>query len=661
MIKGAVIAGRYQFVEPIGHGAMGEVWRAEDMLLGRTVAIKTLPRVTPNDEEMERARREARVAAGLQNPHTVSVFDVVIEDGRPFLVMEYVEGESLAHVLESEGSLDPDRAARIISEIANGLAAAHALGVVHRDIKPANVLLTPIGTAKLADFGIARGPTDSSLTQTGQMVGTVAFMAPEVARGDPATPASDVWSLGATMFACVEGHPPFAGVNAPNATAMLLRLVSERPPPSIHAGPYREVIAAMLTVDPVRRPSADAVIDQLLVAEAGGPTTKTGAAFRSRRGWLFAGALSSVAAVTAAILIGNPFSSHGHPAAGSIRTGTSSNTRPSTSGSSASDSPVDFTKAPRTLVTGYSPGAAAATPDGKHLWIIADGTSLSSGHPDGEADIFALPSFTPERHIRLGPRPEDIAFSADGSTAYIPEIGADSGLNGHLDVVNVKTGGIHRITVGPYPVSVALSRDGQFAFVANANLERDSLYKVNLHTGTSTVLANISQAETIVPSRDARTLFVLSVGAVTAVSADSGKVLWSRQIIKNSIALCGANVCVGTAPPNVAGLNPVSVTMFDAASGRTVADQTLAVSTNSIAQVNAMTCSTDGKTLYASYDSSADPNGPPRLAILSVDASSLKLLDDRTLGKISPVGLAYFPGKLITLPDPLTRNVAVFG
>ncbi|WP_375484447.1 protein kinase [uncultured Jatrophihabitans sp.] len=259
-----LLADRYRRVATLGEGAMGEVWLADDLVLGRRVAVKQL-RVGSDAASVERMVREARTAARLHHPNAVSVHDLVTADGRPYLIMEYVEGETLEERLRRVGRLSPAEACAIGAQVARALEAAHAQGVVHRDVKPANVMITGDGRAKLADFGIARREGDTSLTATGHTIGTLAFMAPEAVGDGHASAASDVWSLGATVFAAVEGHPPY--LDGDGATARLLfRLMTEPPPPAPHAGPAGPLLARMLDRSPERRPSAGEAARRLATA-----------------------------------------------------------------------------------------------------------------------------------------------------------------------------------------------------------------------------------------------------------------------------------------------------------------------------------------------------------------------------------------------------------
>jgi serine/threonine protein kinase len=239
MGTGRVIAGRYRLLGPVGRGAMGIVWRGRDELLDRDVAVKEVQITAltlPAEAEVayQRTLREARTAARLSHPGVVTVFDVVEEDGSPWIIMELISGRSLDQVIAEDGPLPPVHAAQLGSTLVGALDTAHAAGVLHRDVKPSNVLIATDGRTVLTDFGIATFAEDPSLTQAGMIVGTPGFTAPERVRGGSATPASDLWSLGATLYAAVEGHPPFA---RETAMATLTALATEPHPPPVRAGP----------------------------------------------------------------------------------------------------------------------------------------------------------------------------------------------------------------------------------------------------------------------------------------------------------------------------------------------------------------------------------------------------------------------------------------
>jgi eukaryotic-like serine/threonine-protein kinase len=256
--KGQLIAGRYRLVESVGSGGMGVVWRAEDERLARTVAIKHLVvRTGLSDMQTEgarrRAMREARIAARLQHRNAISLFDVAEHDGEPCLVMEFLPSRSLSVVLADRGSLPAGEVADIGAQVAAALAAAHAAGIVHRDVKPGNILLAGEGTVKITDFGISRALDDTTVTQTGMLAGTPAYLAPEIARGQDPDRASDVFSLGATLYHAVEGAPPF-GTNG-NALALLHAVASGAVPPPHRAGSLTPVLMSLLCAEPEDRPT----------------------------------------------------------------------------------------------------------------------------------------------------------------------------------------------------------------------------------------------------------------------------------------------------------------------------------------------------------------------------------------------------------------------
>ncbi|HET6393571.1 MAG TPA: serine/threonine-protein kinase [Blastococcus sp.] len=271
-----VVAGRYALDGVLGRGGMGTVWLATDQVLERQVALKELTfSVELTDEERailrERTMREARAAARLDHPHVATVYDVVEEDGKPWLVMKHVPARSLQEVLEQEGPLAPVAVARIGLDLLAALEAAHAIGIVHRDVKPANVLVSADGRACLTDFGIATATGDSSLTTYGTLIGSPSYMAPERANGEDPRPSVDLWSLGATLYAAVEGRPPF---NRGEAMATLLSVVSEHPAPVLRAGPLEPVLSGLLTKDPARRSSAAAarsLLEDVVAGRAAAP------------------------------------------------------------------------------------------------------------------------------------------------------------------------------------------------------------------------------------------------------------------------------------------------------------------------------------------------------------------------------------------------------
>ncbi|MEU0794600.1 serine/threonine-protein kinase [Amycolatopsis sp. NPDC005961] len=301
--EGRLVAGRYRIAGRIGTGAMGAVWQAHDEVLGRTVAIKQLllqPHLDEHDAEDARQRtmREGRIAARLHHPNAISVFDVVTDDnGQPCLIMEYLNSTSLAAVLQERRTLPPTEVARIGAQVAAALREAHAVGIVHRDIKPGNILLGANGVVKITDFGISRAKDDVTVTKTGMIAGTPAYLAPEVAIGGDPGPESDVFSLGSTLYAACEGQPPF-GLSE-NTLSLLHAVAAGQINPPRQSGPLASVLAVLLHPDIQHRPTAEEC-EELLAAVArgelplGGPSDETMMA--PSAGVLGAGALGAAAA-----------------------------------------------------------------------------------------------------------------------------------------------------------------------------------------------------------------------------------------------------------------------------------------------------------------------------------------------------------------------------
>jgi serine/threonine protein kinase len=271
MPENPLLAQRYRLLTEVGRGGMGTVWHARDEVLGRDVAVKEV--ILPHgfsDEEREvqhkRTFREARTAARLSHPGVVTVYDVVEEDGRPWIVMELIRARSLHEQIKRDGPMEPRRVAEIGRQMAGALRVAHEAGILHRDVKPSNVLVGG-SRAVLTDFGIARAQSDATLTQTGMLIGSPAYIAPERARGRVAVPASDLWSLGVTMYAAVEGKSPF---ERPDAMASLVAVLTDDPEPAPNAGPLRPVIEGLLRKDPAQRLTVDEVavmLDRILAPE----------------------------------------------------------------------------------------------------------------------------------------------------------------------------------------------------------------------------------------------------------------------------------------------------------------------------------------------------------------------------------------------------------
>jgi eukaryotic-like serine/threonine-protein kinase len=249
---GRLLSGRYRLRAVVGRGGMGVVWEARDELLKRDVAVKELiwpPHLTEAEQRTacRRAVREAQTAGRLAHPNVVRIYDIVEEDGHPWIIMELLPYQSLRDLVREEGPLAPARAARVGLGVLAALRAAHAAGVLHRDVKPANILVAPGGRVVLTDFGIARAAGSPTLTTTGALVGSPSYIAPERARGGQSGSAGDLWGLGASLYAAVEGQPPFER-DAPLAT--LTAVVVDEPEEAVHAGPLWPLISGLLRKDP---------------------------------------------------------------------------------------------------------------------------------------------------------------------------------------------------------------------------------------------------------------------------------------------------------------------------------------------------------------------------------------------------------------------------
>ncbi|MGW3663669.1 protein kinase domain-containing protein [Streptomyces sp. NPDC005141] len=281
-MQGLLLAGRYRLVDSIGSGGMGRVWRAHDEVLHRAVAVKELTAalyVAESDVArlLARTHAEARAAARINHSAVVTIHDVLEHDNRPWIVMELVEGNSLADEVKDRGRLEPAEAARIGLWVLRALRAAHAAGVLHRDVKPGNVLLSPDRRVLLTDFGIAQVEGDTTITRTGEIVGSVDYLAPERVRGHDPGPASDLWALGATLYTAVEGRSPFRRTSA---LSTMQAVVDEAPTPPQHAGALEPVIAALLRKDPAERPGP-AEAEEMLADAAEGRRPRTAQAYVS--------------------------------------------------------------------------------------------------------------------------------------------------------------------------------------------------------------------------------------------------------------------------------------------------------------------------------------------------------------------------------------------
>jgi serine/threonine protein kinase len=406
--SGQLIAGHYRVIDRVGIGGMGVVWRAMDERLQRLVAVKQLlvqPNLSPRatDEARARALREARIAARLHHPNAIVIYDVAEHEGEPCLVMEYLPSGSLAAVLGECGCLPVPEVASIGRQIASALAAAHAAQIVHRDVKPGNILITDDGTAKITDFGVSRAAGDVTVTQTGMMAGTPAYLAPEVARGQVPTPASDVFSLGATLYASVEGCGPFGDTD--NPLALLHAVAGGQVTPPQQAGALSAVLMRLLATDPAERPDMHRASQQLAAVRTTRPGSTPGAAWRptqvtriatagsasARRSETGTGRGDPTPTVTSAPLVGSP-----PEAALSPR------------GWSASSSPTSWRQ--RRLRVGVLAGAilAALVFTGVGALLVESSSGQQGAQPVGQA---APPAATPTPVLPQPPQVERMGHS----------------------------------------------------------------------------------------------------------------------------------------------------------------------------------------------------------------------------------------------------------
>ncbi|MFJ1768165.1 protein kinase [Amycolatopsis sp. NPDC088138] len=303
MGKGRVVANRYRLEEELGRGGMGVVWRAADLELGRQVTLKR-----SLEEDAGQIRREARIGAGLLHANVVTVFDTVVDGDARWLVTEYLAARSLEELVDDDGPLPGDRVRKIGTQLAAALADMHSRGIVHRDVKPGNVLVTADDVAKLTDLGIARW-TEVTRTGGAQLTGTLGYVAPEVADGAEAGPASDVFSLGATLYAAIEGRSPW-GSGEDGPFAQMRRAAGGRPVPAERAGPFEPVLAALMARHPADRPTAAEAVT-LLAADAPAPRRSRR---RLRRRLLAAAAVVAVAVLVTGFVLTRPDPSAPAPA-----------------------------------------------------------------------------------------------------------------------------------------------------------------------------------------------------------------------------------------------------------------------------------------------------------------------------------------------------------
>jgi eukaryotic-like serine/threonine-protein kinase len=395
-----LLAGRYRLLAVIGRGGMGAVWRARDELLNRDVAVKEIvwpAQLDAEEREMARRRavREAQLAARVRHPNVVGVYDIIEEGDRPSIVMELVPFRSLRDAVAEDGPMTPAEAARVGLSVLAALRAVHEVGVVHRDVKPANILLGPDGRVVLADFGIAKAADSPALTISGVLLGSPSYLAPERARGGRAGAAADMWALGASLFAAVEGHPPF---ERDGVLASLTAVVADELEPSPHAGPLWPVIEGLLLKNPAARldaAGAEQMLHGVAAPDARSPTepdhaqepdhapqpdpapgdtavARDRAPGRSRRFRAGLAALTAIAVSVAGITIAlsHPPGHHAAP-----------RTTPRASAPASQPAPAERASSPSSAAPPATSSPSAALPAGYHRFTNSTGFSI--GVPRG--------------------------------------------------------------------------------------------------------------------------------------------------------------------------------------------------------------------------------------------------------------------------------------
>jgi serine/threonine protein kinase len=582
------VAGRYRLIRTIGAGGMGRVWLGHDDLIDREVAIKEILLPPGLDEVQraalsERAMREARAAGRLNHPGIVTVHDVVEHNGAPLIVMELVRGESLADAIRTRGALPVEQVAAIGAAILDALRAAHGAGIVHRDLKPANVLLSG-DRVVLTDFGIARLVGDAQLTVSGMLVGSPAYMAPEHANSQPSTPASDLWSLGATLYAAVEGRPPFEGADV---LATLAQVLTQEPRPPERAGRLTPLLTALLQKDPARRPTADQAAAYLADSRFESPTAPVTAlpaqepppAGIRRRTMLLAGggALVAIGVPTAIWLLDKD--TDGTPGSVGDRVPTSSGNRGTPAGDTVQAGPAEPT------------GPAAPVEITKHIQLTGHNQQVTS-----------------------------IAYSPDGRLLASGDGELNDGPTARL--WDPASGKLVATLVGPPGVggasanAVAFNSDGKLLAIGG-NFLGDStrLWSVADQEVVMTLAQSNSIMESLAFSPDGKTVVgVTHTGYVTLWDSSTGQVkigLPNNDGFRNVVFSPDGKLIAS-------GGKGQEVRLSDAASGRTVRTITEGVTGDAVA------FSPDGKTLAV-----PDSDGTYSLRLFDVATGESKVAFDR--------------------------------
>jgi serine/threonine protein kinase len=406
-----VVADRYVIVGELGRGGMGVVWRADDRVIGRQVALKEI-QVPPGG--MDRVLREARTAGRLNDPGVVTVFDVLTDRGSTFVVMELVEAPTLADIMAAQGPLDPDRVANIGLALLSALEVAHAAGIVHRDVKPSNVMLLPGDRVKLADFGIARAMDDPGHTASG-VLGSPGYMAPELFNGGYPGPASDLWALGATLFHAVEGRGPF---HRDTTAATLHAIMYEEPRLELCRGPLADVIMGLLTADPYQR-WTPAEVRQVLSGGRRLAATRPVDPWAQepkpgrRKAFLVGGAAAAVVAVatTSAVLLSNSGQQDGVASAAAVSS--TSSAAPTTTTTTGTPATTRTTTTHSTTTTTTSTTTSKAPP--LALVLLTRYANPKGFHFSGTPKVTAPAGFTAEGPLGslvAKPEPGTVKFYA---------------------------------------------------------------------------------------------------------------------------------------------------------------------------------------------------------------------------------------------------------
>jgi eukaryotic-like serine/threonine-protein kinase len=401
-MQGLLLAGRYRLADCIGSGGMGRVWRAHDEVLHRAVAIKELTAAlyvseSERDLLLARTRAEARAAARINHSAVVTVHDVLEHDGRPWIVMELVEGHSLADAVKEKGRLEPREAARIGLWVLRALRAAHGAGVLHRDVKPGNVLLGHDGRVLITDFGIAQIEGDTTITRTGEVVGSVDFLAPERVRGQDPGPASDLWALGATLYTAVDGRSPFRRTS-PLST--MQAVVEEEIGEPQHADALGPVITALLRKDPATRPDA-AETEQMLAEAVEGRRPSAAQAYVPTQSYDTGSAATRTETATAAPGAHGTRPAHASPTgttAAGPGTGSQAATGPGGPGATVAGGPrTQQHAAPPTPIRRRLRTVALGVALAVVVAALAAGVTAAVLQQDGGGTPSARPSSTPEK------------------------------------------------------------------------------------------------------------------------------------------------------------------------------------------------------------------------------------------------------------------------